>query len=821
MSRGCNALVQEPPVDVTDAVFQEMSSKHPAEREGDVARVAALRMIAPAAAMQTDREAVGKALASFPRLSAAGPTGLRAQHVKEALAPGVRDELLRHVTDLVNILARGQAPLEAQSWLCGASLVALPKPGGDLRPIAVGETWRRLTSKVLATGTAGEMRGFLEPVQVGVGTRGGAEATVHVARQWLHRNREAPNKVFLTMDLENAFNSLDRSAFLGAVRRVSPGMAPWVDFCYKRPSHLFLGDRRLTSARGVQQGDPLGPALFAMALHGAVLAARQEAERLHPGKLDFTAFYLDDGVVAGDAAAVSAFLITFQREASALGLSLVADKCKLAPAAGDACAAGRDLFPGCDWRSDRCIKLLGAPLGGADFCAQHTGQRVAKAQILLTKIGSYGHTQGALLLLRHCASWSKLVYSARTVPPDLVTAGLSDLQASLRAALEQLAGDSIPECSWLLAQLGITQGGLGIRDPVAHAPCAYLASLASTRELCMALDAAFDPDDHAGGSGRAQAEARLRASVMEAASFSRGDASPLSQKELSSLVDAAKRQLLLQGQQGDVFFRTHVALCSVPGAGAWLTAPPANDGREMDPPLFRVALRRRLRAPVYDTDGHCPSCGQPLDRWGDHALVCACSGDRTIRHNAVRNIVFAESMAGGLRPEKEKGGLLPDRPGTDGLPSGLGRRPADLWLPRGMSGQGEALDFAVTSGMRADVFRVAAVSPETVFHRYERHKREYKHTADSCEAAGFRFTPMVLEAHGGGWSSLARGTFDWIARQTAAVQFEDPSTTALKMAQRISVSLHRENARAILKRAVVLEGRAQPGGWDDPGDEWQ
>mmetsp|Transcript_154800 Transcript_154800/g.496223 ORF Transcript_154800/g.496223 Transcript_154800/m.496223 type:complete len:81 (+) Transcript_154800:28-270(+) len=80
---------------------------------------------------------------------------------------------------------------------------------------------------------------------------------------------------------------------------------------------------------------------------------------------------------------------------------------------------------------------------------------------------------------------------------------------------------------------------------------------------------------------------------------------------------------------------------------------------------------------------------------------------------------------------------------------------------------------------------------------------------------------MVLETHGGGWSSLARGTFEWIARQTAAVQFEDPSTTVLKMAQRIFVSLLREHARAILKRAAVLEGCAQPDGWDDPGDEWQ
>ena len=40
--------------------------------------------------------AVQKALSSFPRGSGAGPSGLRPLHLKEALAPGLRDEVLEH-----------------------------------------------------------------------------------------------------------------------------------------------------------------------------------------------------------------------------------------------------------------------------------------------------------------------------------------------------------------------------------------------------------------------------------------------------------------------------------------------------------------------------------------------------------------------------------------------------------------------------------------------------------------------------------------------------------------------------------------------------
>ena len=108
-------------------------------------------------------------------------------------------------------------------------------------------------------------------------------------------------------------------------------------------------------------------------------------------------------------------------------------------------------------------------------------------------------------------------------------------------------------------------------------------------------------------------------------------------------------------------------------------------------------------------------------------------------------------MEASLRPERQKADLLPQRPSTDGLPvKGGGRRPADVWFPRGGSGKGEALDFAVTSGLQSELFLPVADAPGFVFQRYEHMKRSYKDTAQSCEAQGFGFTPMVFEAHGGG-----------------------------------------------------------------------
>ena len=167
--------------------------------------------------------------------------------------------------------------------------------------------------------------------------------------------------------------------------------------------------------------------------------------------------------------------------------------------------------------------------------------------------------------------------------------------------------------------------------------------------------------------------------------------------------------------------------------------------------------------------------------------------------------------------------VLPARPAVDGLPAaGSGRRPADVWLPRGASGGGEALDFAVTSAMQSALFRPAVDQPDMVFQRYEQLKREYKQTARSCEAAGFKFVPMlVLEAHGGGWSGLARGVLGWVAQRIAIAANEEPAAVALRIAQRVSISLHRENARAALRRAAGPEPPPRLSGWEDTGGCWQ
>ena len=96
--------------------------------------------------------------------------------------------------------------------------MALRKPNGSFRPIAIGETIRRLTSKVAVDLIIERAREIFEPLQLGVKTPNGCEAIVHVARQWFSRNCSDPGKVAISVDVSNAFNTVHRAAVLRAVR---------------------------------------------------------------------------------------------------------------------------------------------------------------------------------------------------------------------------------------------------------------------------------------------------------------------------------------------------------------------------------------------------------------------------------------------------------------------------------------------------------------------------------------------------------------------------------------------------------------------------
>ena len=121
-------------------------------------------------------------------------------------------------------------------------------------------------------------------------------------------------------------------------------------------------------------------------------------------------------------------------------------------------------------------------------------------------------------------------------------------------------------------------------------------------------------------------------------------------------------------------------------------------------------------------------------------------------------------------------------------------------------------DFAVTSGLQAQDLHGSAAGAESVAARYEQRKRAHLGTEDLCRSSGLQYVPVVLEAHGGSWGPAAKKAFAWLSQAWGAAEGLSGGQAAEQLAQRISLSLHWENARAVVRRLVLPEpGHADSG----------
>ena len=184
------------------------------------------------------------------------------QHLKDMTIPattGGAQSLISALSRFITVVLQGKTPTSICPLFFGASLTALTKKEGGIRPIAVGCTLRPLAAKVAGCRVRDKMAALLAPRQLGYGVKGGAEAAVHAARLYL---KELQHQCVLKLDFRNAFNTLRRDKMLQAVQSFAPDLLPFVHSSYSSSASLFWNDRIIQSAEGVQQGDPLGPLLF-------------------------------------------------------------------------------------------------------------------------------------------------------------------------------------------------------------------------------------------------------------------------------------------------------------------------------------------------------------------------------------------------------------------------------------------------------------------------------------------------------------------------------------------------------------------------------
>ena len=132
-------------------------------------------------------------------------------------------------------MLRGEVPQLAVPVLYGADKCASRKKEGGIRPITVGNTFKRLLIKVGSTPFVRALGEELRPVQLGVSISVECEGKEHAAGRYVRDCRH--RGVLLKIGMRNAFNSLRRdSSFLSVARVRTLGLYNLLWQAYSSPT---------------------------------------------------------------------------------------------------------------------------------------------------------------------------------------------------------------------------------------------------------------------------------------------------------------------------------------------------------------------------------------------------------------------------------------------------------------------------------------------------------------------------------------------------------------------------------------------------------
>ena len=303
---------------------------------------------------------------------------------------------------------------------------------------------------------------------------GGAERIAHGLRTCIEQHWSENDFGVLKVDMTNVFNLVSRQAILSECAKHFPELLPWVSWCYGQHPLLWHHLGCLTSEPGVQQGDPLGPLLFSLVLNILVMKIARDSAC---SNIPFHAWYLDDGAVAGPRSSLCRILSLLQEEGPALGIIVNLPKCEVFS------RHGLDMFPLCMKKSDKPnMEILGIPIGDQEFCSSFISKKHTKAKILLSQLEEVGivDPQVALILLRLCGAFCKLVHLARATPSALTSKVFALIDDDIRMTFCRCIGVDMSDTAWQQAQLSPSRGGLGFRSLSHHSPAAFISSLCSS-----------------------------------------------------------------------------------------------------------------------------------------------------------------------------------------------------------------------------------------------------------------------------------------------------------------------------------------------------
>jgi hypothetical protein len=835
------ALTPAPSAPASDATALTLSQLHPhasAQCPDDVLS------FVPSTSFTLDRGVFDDVIESLPRGRAAGRSGWRYEDAQYLCVRGSAsaDAMYRYMSDVAAGLVTQD---EAGRFWGTATLIALSKPNNGVRPIAMGEVFRKIVSRIMLKQLGSTPATSVGVHQFGVSRPGGLEAVVLALRILLE---DDDHNVILSIDVSNAYNTFDRNLALRIMMDI-PELAQCVPFLrtlYGNPA-MMLYDKDdddihvIKSERGTQQGDPWSSLLFSLVHTHAMDRVRAR----HP---NITALsYQDDTNIVTDVHTAAAVLATVEEEFARVDLTVNKSKCILYSRT-PVTPSVEHMFAGVNISHEGVI-VLGSPVGSNSFMrvqAQKKLQSFMEGASLLPKMAD---PQAAFKLLRDSYN-ARASYLARTIPPGVCESEFVawdlfvwDCAYSIFGfdKLGLAVGDPKLETARLQAFMPVRLAGLGLRSLHRISPCAFLGGLMDAAGLLS-------------GDSRVQAffaSVQSVVSPLRTAMIDARDELPASAQyvcpNFADFTSSGTRRTqanLTKAMEKDVFRafvnkharkdRARLLSAAGPGAGAWLLATPRTPDLTLTSDLMITSVCRLLHLPqpalvksLSDVASNSPNvdtltcnlgshCGADVDLEGVHVMHCRNYNARNVRHDVIKDLMADYIKKAGYLvtvedrllyrvSENDSAPMRPDIRGED-ITHGLQTLSVDVsvvdatcneYVNRREGGSSVCPRYA--AGVRAR---------EKVAHYAGVHRAQ----------PNIQFVPFIIESHGAigveavlcinnlSKRIVERRAFSGINRLRPPQVLEALVKNELK--QKLSIALQRVQASSLNKGALYMSGRA-------------
>ena len=837
LSRAVQALMQQLRSAKLDRdLLTKLEALHPGPVEGSV--IPDLPAGTPKLVI-VDEEVLGRCLYAMATGAASSLSGWTA----EKLIPIWKHpsgEGRAAISNMVMHLNNGNFTEGARALVLASLLIALGKPNGGVRPIAMVEFLYKLTGNYLLKEHKAVLKEEFKEVQLAVGTEGGGEAAVHAIRAAVQGGHRA---IIIDDDLPNAYNLRDRARLL-SILFSRPALEPFFrlsETSYSAESHLYVVENDRVawvhpSLRGVKQGDPIALLLFAISVQECFEKANIEGVTAVAvcddleivGEME-PAFRAYDAVVSAQVAegidreSDKRRVIWIHNEEPPRALRVACAERGLKLVAG---AAKQD---GSGWKG-AIATVLGAPISAnKDDIDEWMAKRVFSHLPLFEALKNKElGVQNAMTILRLCAA-PRLNYLTRVVPPSDLKQGaqafdelvLESIERALHLRLPRDNEGVVRTDSDVVHQLrsAVRHAGFGYRsvefvspiaffaanrqalnhiEPFKNFLAAHHAARAQDRLNTTAADqfvaleeshshivTAALPDHPVENAAGVLQKGGIVEEFEQFAEFYDVPTSKGAQSKITKVIEDKlyKQRLARANQETKARWKSQ----TVKGAGAWKVNMPYNnavrfrDAEYIGATHFSLGERQAGR-PLKD----CPLCNEP-EIHQDHALTCpACRKVlRSLPHDGNENFIAGTyknvcHLPVTQQPRYEKQGKRTD---------------IRVFLPGEVD---KEIDIVTVLPTAASHIGASAQNAAAHAANKAAQQKVDKH-AENCLANGVRFVPFAVESYGA-IQDEAKMEIEELAEFVADAQPEVfTRRSAIKyVTQGVSTAIQKGNAQAFM-----------------------